>query len=374
MENSTDKASDELTANSTAVDWSIFPPMKNDLILRAAFGERVERIPVWIMRQAGRYLPEFREARAEHDFFRVVETPELACKVTLQPIDRFPLDASIIFSDILVVPQALGMEVLMVPGKGPTFPQPLAVPADLDKLRPDVDVNQALGYVMKAITLTRQRLEGRVPLIGFSGAPWTLLSYMIEGGGSNTQSRAKKWLYVYPEAAKKLLGMLTRVIGDYLVAQVEAGAQMLQVFESHGGYLTKELFMEFAYPYLAEIRQNVKDRLEKKGFRIPMVIFGKDCHYVTKEICSLGYEVVGLDWTIDPAGVRQMDSSFTLQGNLDPCALYSPPEQLRQLTRQMVDKFGPQRYIANLGHGIYPDMDPDNVKVFIDAVHSYPLQ
>ena len=229
MGDSTDKTFDGANKTSTAVDWSIFPPMKNDLILRAAFGERVERIPVWIMRQAGRYLPEFREARAEHDFFRVVQTPELACKVTLQPIDRFPLDAAIIFSDILVVPQALGMEVLMVPGKGPTFPQPLMVPADLDKLNQDVDVNQALVYVMQAITLTRQRLDGRVPLIGFSGAPWTLLSYMIEGGGSNTQSRAKKWLYVYPEASKKLLQMLTRVICDYLVAQVEAGAQMLQV-------------------------------------------------------------------------------------------------------------------------------------------------
>jgi uroporphyrinogen decarboxylase len=208
-----------------------FPIMQNDLILRAAFGEPVERVPVWIMRQAGRYLPEFREARAEHEFFKVVQTPELSCNVTLQPIDRYAglLDAAIIFCDILVVPQALGMNVQMVPGKGPTFPQPLAGPADLDRLNQQVDVPKALGYVMDAITLTRHRLNGRVPLIGFSGAPWTLLSYMVEGGGSATQSRAKKWLYVYPDASAEVLRILTRVICDYLVAQVQAGAQMLQV-------------------------------------------------------------------------------------------------------------------------------------------------
>ena len=216
-----------------------FPPLQNDRLLKAARGEPVDRVPVWIMRQAGRYLPEFREVRVENEFFKVCQTPELACEITLQPIRRFPLDAAIIFSDILVIPQALGMIVQMKPGVGPVFDKPLVNPEDIDTLvRPDVKV--ALKYVYDAITLTRHKLEGKVPLIGFTGAPWTLMAYMIEGGGSKTQSKAKKWLYQFPEASRRLLSVLTEVCVDYLVEQVRAGAQMLQVFESNAEYLGEE--------------------------------------------------------------------------------------------------------------------------------------
>merc|ERR1712004_582788 len=350
-----------------------FPPLKNDLILRAARGEVTERTPVWVMRQAGRYLPEFREFRLNHEFFEICRTPELACEITLQPIRRFNLDASIIFCDILVVPQALGMEVLMVPGKGPSFPSPLVVPEDLEKLNKNCDVHKELGYVYEAITLTRHNLEGKVPLIGFSGAPWTLMSYMIEGGGSTTQSKAKRWLYAYPEDSHKLLQMLTDVIVEYLVGQVQAGAQTLQLFESHAGILGYKNFIKFSLPYIRQISTKVKQRLTEQGFTpVPMTIFAKDGHFAIEELSQSNYEVVGLDWTVKPQhGRRLAGTEVTLQGNLDPCALYAPKDEIKKMVKEMVEKFGPQKYIANLGHGIYPDMDPDHLATFIDAVHTY---
>lgn len=206
-----------------------FPPLINDRLLRAVKGEEVDHVPVWIMRQAGRYLPEFRELRSKHDFFTICRTPALACEVTLQPIRRFNLDAAIIFSDILVIPQALGMVVEMRPGVGPVLPNPLVTPSDIDKLKTPVNVSQELGYVYEAITLTRQKLEGKVPLLGFVGAPWTLMAYMIEGGGSKTLSKAKNWLYKWPEESKKLLDIITNVVVDHLVGQAKGGAQLLQV-------------------------------------------------------------------------------------------------------------------------------------------------
>ncbi|KAK2194104.1 hypothetical protein NP493_2g06015 [Ridgeia piscesae] len=325
------------------------------------------------MRQAGRYLPEFQEVRKEHSFFEVCQTPELACEVTLQPIRRFALDAAIIFSDILVVPQALGMQVDMVPGKGPSFPEPLAEPSDLEKLKKDVVASKDLKYVMDAITLTRHKLEGKCPLIGFSGAPWTLMSYMVEGGGSVTQSKAKRWLYVFPEASHQLLQLLTDVIVDYLVQQVMAGAQLLQLFESHAGVLGSAMFSKFALPYLRQISTRVKKNLEDQGCTpVPMVIFGKDAHHSMEELAESGYEVVGVDWTIKPQRARRMvGPSLTLQGNLDPCALYASNDDIGRYVKDMLQKFGTQRYIANLGHGMYPDMDPDHLKAFIDAVHMY---
>ncbi|CAN0128230.1 uroporphyrinogen decarboxylase [Lampetra fluviatilis] len=350
-----------------------FPELKNDAFLKAARGEQTDFVPVWCMRQAGRYLPEFRETRAGQDFFETCRNPELCCKLTLQPIQRFALDAAIIFSDILVVPQAMGMEVVMTPGKGPTFPQPLADPAELSRLREHVDVQQHLGYVFRAITLTRHRLEGRVPLIGFSGAPWTLMTYMIEGGGSPTQSRAKRWLYQHPEASHRLLSSLTRVIVEYLVGQVAAGAQALQVFESHAGCLGPAQFSEFALPYLREIATRVKQGLRDAGLElVPMIVFAKDGHFALKDLANSGYEVVGLDWTVSPKLARlQTGDEVTLQGNLDPCALYSPKERLSELAGEMVRAFGTRRYIANLGHGIYPDMEPEHLGAFVDAVHRH---
>lgn len=347
-----------------------FPPLKNDLVLRAARGEYTERTPVWIMRQAGRYLPEFREFRTHHDFFTICQTPQYACEVTLQPIRRFDFDASIIFSDILVVPQALGMTVEMVPGKGPHFPEPLKEPSDMDKLDKNVIMKERLDYVMHAITLTRHKLEGKVPLFGFSGAPWTLMSYMIEGGGSTTQSKAKKWLYAHPVASEELLRLLTDKVIDYLVAQAGAGAQLLQVFESHAGILGPGLFEKFALPCLRRISKEIKGRLLAEGASVPpLVVFAKDAHFSLEQISDSGYDIMGLDWSIRPAEGRKR-TNITLQGNLDPCALYSPKKELEILAEKMLREFGTQKLVANLGHGIYPDMDPEHVNHFINAVHS----
>lgn len=354
---------------------SDFPELLNDLILRTARGETVERAPVWVMRQAGRYLPEFRELRVEHDFFTICQTPELACEITLQPIRRYPtLDAAIIFSDILVVPQALGMTVEMKPGVGPVFPSPLVTPTDLSKLDRGVDVKDKLGYVMKALTLTRNKLEGKVPLLGFTGAPFTLMSYMIEGQGSKTLAKAKKWLYAYPEASEELLQLLTDINVDYLVAQVEAGAQMLQVFESHAEYLSPDLFQKYSLPYLTQIRAKVKERLGKNN--VPMTVFAKGAHYALKELSTSGFEVMGLDWTISPAKAREIvGPNIVLQGNMDPCALYSSdiPKIVKKMSLEFrggetVDLKG---WIANLGHGIYPDVDPENMKTFLESVHKF---
>lgn len=349
-----------------------FPVLKNDLILRAARGEAVERVPVWVMRQAGRYLPEFREFRKTHDFFEIVQTPEFACEITLQPIRRFDLDAAIIFSDILVIPQVMGMEVQMIPGKGPTFTDPLNTPEDIStKLLPQTDVYTSLKYVLDAITLTRKKLEGKCPLIGFTGAPWTLMSYMIEGGGSRTQSKAKRWLYQYADDSHHLLSMITTVVVDFLVAQAEAGAQMLQVFDSHAGILGPQQYAIYGLPYLKIIIDGIKSKLkEKKIGDVPIIIFAKDAHYALSDLKDLGYDVVGLDWTIDPLYARQQTSnSVALQGNMDPCALYADPSEIREIVKEMLKKFGTRKYIANLGHGIYPDAPIGGMGAFVKCVH-----
>ncbi|TPP59825.1 Uroporphyrinogen decarboxylase [Fasciola gigantica] len=329
------------------------------------------------MRQAGRYLPEFRALREKHDFFQICRTPELACEVTLQPIKRFDLDAAIIFSDILVIPQALGLEVKMLPGVGPKFTHPLENESDLDRLNWTVDVCKELSYVYEAVTLTRHELQGRVPLIGFSGAPWTLMSYMIEGSGSPTQSKAKRWLYAEPNASHRLLTLLKNTCVDHLVQQAVAGAQILQVFESHAGALTPALFNTFALPYLTGIVDEVRDKLmhEHKWDHSslpPMIVFAKDGHFALQSLIDSGYDVVSLDWTVCPAQARAMArDKVTLQGNLDPCALYAPPDKLRSLVKSMLQEFTSSRYIVNLGHGIYPDVDPDKVKLFVDLVHKH---
>ncbi|XP_015601480.1 uroporphyrinogen decarboxylase isoform X2 [Cephus cinctus] len=350
-----------------------FPPLLNDRLLRAARGETVDRAPVWIMRQAGRYLPEFRETRSKHDFFSICQTPTLACEVTLQPIRRFDLDASIIFSDILVIPQAMGLVVEMRPGVGPVLPDPLSDPSHISRLvRPDVE--KVLGYVADAITLTRQGLQGKVPLIGFTGAPWTLMGYMIQGGGSSTMAQARSWLYKYPEASHKLLQLLTDIIIDYLVMQIKAGAQLLQVFESNGDYLDDALFREFSYKYLKEISVNVRRKLNEKNIpQVPMTIFPKGATLKSLEMLAKDgdYEVIGLDWTVDPAEARKrLGPNVTLQGNMDPCALYATENEVFERGARMVKSFGKSRYIANLGHGILPDSPIPSVEAFISGVHS----
>lgn len=264
----------------------------------------------------------------------------------------------------------------MCPGKGPTFPEPLKEPEDLQRLKTKVDVSSELDYVFKAITLTRHRIEGKVPLIGFTGAPWTLMSYMIEGGGSTTHSKAKRWLYRYPEASHKLLSQLTDVIVEYLLRQVKAGAQALQVFESHTGCLGPVEFKEFSLPYLRDIARRVKDKIKESGLdNVPMIVFAKDGHYGLEDLSESGYEVVGLDWTIDPRSARiRTGGKVSLQGNMDPCALYATKERISEIVRRMLEGFGTKGYIANLGHGLYPDMDPENVGAFVEAVHTHSRQ
>eukprot|EP00743_Colponemidia_sp_Colp-15_P001957 GILK01002129.1.p1 GENE.GILK01002129.1~~GILK01002129.1.p1 ORF type:complete len:381 (-),score=66.56 GILK01002129.1:141-1244(-) len=347
-----------------------FPSLQNDLIIRAAKGLPTERVPIWIMRQAGRYLPEFKELRAENEFFRVCRTPDLACEVTLQPLRRFPLDAAIIFSDILVIPQAMGLEVLMVPGKGPTFPSPLNTPEDLSRMNLTPNVDETLGYVFDALYLTRHRLEGKVPLIGFSGAPWTLMAYMIEGGGSKTWSKAKTWLYKWPEASHKLLQATTDVIVEYLIKQVHAGAQLLQLFDTFAGELSEAVFNTFALPYILQIGERVKAVHPD----IPFIVFPKGAHFAMAAFESSSFDAVSLDWTMDPRKVRQQLPSKTLQGNMDPCVLYAPQAVIEAEVERMLASFGTQKYIANLGHGLHPDHPVEHVGAFIAAVQAKSRQ
>ncbi|KAK0191311.1 Uroporphyrinogen decarboxylase [Armillaria mellea] len=352
-----------------------FPPLKNDLLLRAARGEQTERAPVWIMRQAGRHLPEFMKVRESHGFFEICQTPELACQVTLQPIRHYTslIDAAIIFSDILVVPQAMGMEVLMQPG--PHFTHPLSVPGDVEKLNRVVDVNKELKYVFDAITLTRKGLDGEVPLIGFCGGPWTLFAYMIEGGGSKSYTKAKSWIFKYPEESKALLQRIADVCVDFLVGQVHAGAQLIQVFDTNAGELSPHDFHTFAFPVLQHISKNVRQRLNADGYGdTPMTLFAKSANHAIAHMAEHGgYDVVGLDWCIDPAEARQLvGGKVALQGNMDPDLLYGGKAAIEAYVKRMCEAFGSSKgWIANLGHGITPGADPKDVRWFFECVHKY---
>ncbi|KAF9057467.1 Uroporphyrinogen decarboxylase [Panaeolus papilionaceus] len=354
---------------------SNFPQLTNDLLLRAARGEQTERAPIWVMRQAGRYLPEFREVRKEHEFFEVCRTPELATEVTLQPIRRYTglLDASIIFSDILVIPQAMGMEVQMNPG--PHFPEPLETPKDVKKLHEVVDVEKELGYVFRAITKTRTDLKGEVPLIGFCGAPWTLFAYMIEGGGSKTFQKAKTWLFKYPEESKALLLRIADVCAEFLIGQVKAGAQTLQVFDSWAGELSPYDFNEFSYPTIKHISNKVKQGLRAENLDVPMILFAKGAHHALGFLAeNAGYDVLGLDWCTDPAEARKIvGQRVALQGNMDPGVLYGGKPAIEAAVKRMCQGFrsAPGGWIANLGHGITPGVDPEDMRWFLECVHKY---
>lgn len=337
--------------------------LKNDLILRAARGEKVERTPVWLMRQAGRVLPEYREVRAKMGGFKeLVETPEFACEVTIQPVDILGVDAAIIFSDILVIPEAMGLPYQMVESKGPWFEKTIRSQKDVDALK--IAVGEDLHYVIDAIKLTKKELNGRVPLIGFAGAPWTILAYMIEGGGSKTFSQAKKFLYTQPLLAHQLLEKITASTINYLKAQVAAGADMLQLFDSWAGVLSPELYNEFALKYIAKICDAVNE--------VPLTVFAKDAHFALAQLGKLNCNTIGLDWTMDIAGSRALiGNEKTLQGNMDPCLLYADNETIKKETIAMLRKFGPQRHIANLGHGLYPDLEKDKVRLFVDTVKEF---
>jgi uroporphyrinogen decarboxylase len=338
-----------------------FARLQNDLILRTAWGQKVERPPMWVMRQAGRYLPEYHEAKGSHDFFECCRSPEIASTLTLQPIERYAglIDAAIIFSDILVIPQAMGMTVEMVDKKGPHFPQPLEAPDDgqyAKILSKKVDVAGELDYVYKAITLTRRKLQGRVPLFGFCGAPWTLLCYMVEGGGSKMFVRIKTWIYKYPDACKDLLQKIAEVCVEYLALQVQAGAQLIQVFDSWAGELSPSSFKKFAQPYLTYISEHLPTRLKELELEpVPMVVFAKGAWFALDALCDMGYQVVGVDWLQDSAEAVKVRASRSVvfQGNADPGILYGTKESITEAVEEMVKGFGggKQGWIANLGHG-----------------------
>jgi uroporphyrinogen decarboxylase len=343
--------------------------LKNDLILRAAKGEAIERYPVWLMRQAGRILPEYRAVRnALSGFKELVETPELAAEVTIQPVDILEVDAAIIFSDILVVPEAMGCEYQMIEQKGPWFEQTVKTESDLIRLaETDFDVNDRLGYVMEAIRITNRELNGRVPLIGFAGAPWTIFCYMTEGHGSKTFSVARKILYTNPTLAHNLLQRITTVTIQYLKAQVAAGAHMVQVFDSWAGILGHAQYSEFSLPYLKQIADAISE--------VPLTLFSKGAIESVNDVADLNCNTIGLDWNMNPSTIRaHVGETRTLQGNLDPCALYASHADVEKLTKNMLDSFTSKRHIVNLGHGVYPDVDPEKVKTFIKTVKNYELQ
>lgn len=338
--------------------------LKNDLLLRALRQQNVERPPVWMMRQAGRYLPDYIKLRERYDFFTRVQTPELAMQITLQPVDQVGVDAAIIFSDILVIPQAMGLEVLMEEGKGPSLPKTIRMQADIDALNTE-HAGEHLSYVLDALSLTKKELNGRVPLIGFAGAPWTLLCYMIEGKGSKTWDKAKQFAYTQPALAHSLLQKITTITIDYLKAQVKAGADTIQVFDSWAGSLSPEDFSIFAQPYLLQIADALKDDA-------PVILFPKGSWYALKELSKSSASGIGIDWSVSPAMARELTGgAITLQGNFDPARLLAPIPQIKKWVKEMIDAFGVQRYIANLGHGITPNVPVDHAKAFVDAVKAY---
>ena len=340
--------------------------LKNDLFLRAARGEKTERPPVWLMRQAGRILPQYRALRASLSGFKeLVETPELACEVTIQPVDELDVDAAIIFSDILVIPEAMGLPYEMIPGKGPFFPRTITSEDDVHQLLEGEEAAASIGYVYEALKLTKQELNNRVPLIGFAGAPFTVFCYMFEGQGSKTFSKAKKVLYQNPVLAHKLLDKITTSTIAYLRKQVQAGADLIQVFDSWAGVLTPHYFETFALPYLKRIADSVQG--------VPVTLFAKGAWHSLSKIADTGCNVIGLGWTQTPKDVRKLlGETQVLQGNLDPCALYADADTIRKMTNTMLHEFGPH-YIANLGHGVYPDTPLDNVKVFVETVKRFNL-
>jgi len=338
--------------------------LKNNLLLRALNNEAMERPPVWMMRQAGRYLPDYIKLRNKYDFFTRVQTPELACEITLQPIDQVGVDAAIIFSDILVIPQAMGMEVLMEEGKGPSLPKVIRTEKDIEALITE-GVEDSLDYVMNALALTKKELNGRVPLIGFAGAPWTLLCYMIEGKGSKTWDKAKQFAYTEPALAKLLLQKITNTTIAYLKAQAKAGADIVQVFDSWAGSLSPEDFKHFSAPYLVQIADALKDE-------VPVILFPKGSWYALEDLSFSSAKGIGIDWTLSPAMARKFSGNrITLQGNFDPAKLLAPVPQIKKWVKEMIDGFGTRQYIANLGHGITPNVPVDHARAFVDAVKEY---
>ncbi|MDO6460543.1 uroporphyrinogen decarboxylase [Granulosicoccaceae sp. 1_MG-2023] len=342
--------------------------LKNDLLLRALLRQPVERTPVWVMRQAGRYLPEYRATRAQAgDFLSLCSNPELACEVTLQPLRRFPLDAAILFSDILTVPDAMGLGLYFETGEGPRFKTPVRSAAQVRNL-PDPDPETELRYVMDAVRTIRRELNGKVPLIGFTGSPWTLATYMVEGGGSKDYAHIKGMLFGEPAVLHELLEKTTRTVINYLNAQVAAGAQALMVFDTWGGSLSPANYLEFSLAYMKKIVDGVTR--EAEGRRVPIVLFTKNGGQWLEAIADTGCDAVGVDWTTDLSTARKLTGDrVALQGNLDPSALYASPEKIRDEVAKVLASYGKgPGHVFNLGHGIHQHVNPDHLGAMVEAV------
>ena len=343
--------------------------LKNDLYLRAALRQPTERTPVWMMRQAGRYLPEYRATRAvAGDFMSLCKNPELACEVTMQPLRRFPIDAAILFSDILTVPDAMGLGLYFTAGEGPAFERPVRSAADVTRLGV-LDPEAELGYVMDAVRTIRRELDGKVPLIGFSGSPWTLATYMVEGSGSKNYSHIKGMLYDSPATLHALLAVLAGSVVEYLNAQIRAGAQAVMVFDTWGGVLSPANYREFSLRYLQQIVDGLLR--EHDGRRVPVTLFTKNGGAWLDVMAETGCDALGVDWTTDLATARAATGGkVALQGNMDPGALYASPERIREEVRKVLDSYGAGHgHIMNLGHGITPDVKPEHAGAFFAAVH-----
>lgn len=334
------------------------------LFLRALDGETVERPPIWMMRQAGRYLPDFMKLKAKYDFFTRCQTPELATEITVMPIDQIGVDAAILFSDILVIPQAMGINVEMKPNVGPWIEKSIQSMADVANISVP-DVEETLQYVFDSIKMTKAELNGRVPLIGFAGAPWTILCYMVQGQGSKTFDKAKAFCYQQPEAAHLLLQKITDTTIAYLKKKVEYGVDAVQVFDSWGGLLSPYDYELFSYQYIKQIIDALKPVTK-------VIIFGKGTWFAMNKMAHSGASAVGVDWTVNPDVARKLtDNAVTLQGNFDPNRLLSPIPEIKKMVKEMIDGFGTDKYIANLGHGILPNIPVDHAKAFVDAVKNY---
>ncbi len=343
--------------------------LKNDRFLRALLKQPVDRTPIWIMRQAGRYLPEYRATREKAgDFMTLCTTPDLACEVTLQPLERFDLDAAILFSDILTIPDAMGLGLYFEEGEGPKFERPIRTAKDIDNL-PIPDPEDELRYVMDAVRTIKRELDGRVPLIGFSGSPWTLATYMIEGGSSKTFSRSKTMLFEQPQLAHQLLGKIADSVTSYLNAQVAAGAQALMIFDTWGGNLAHHHYLAFSLAYMQQIVSKLTR--DNDGRKVPVILFTKGGGQWLNAMADSGCDALGLDWTTDIGFAReQVGDRVALQGNMDPCTLHASPEAIREEAARILKSYGNgSGHVFNLGHGITPDINPEHVAALVNSVH-----
>ena len=338
--------------------------IKNDLFLRALNNETVERPPVWMMRQAGRYLPEFMAIKEKYDFFTRCKTPELASEITVQPIRIVKPDAAILFSDILVIPQAMGIEVELQDNIGPFLPNPIRTAADVDRVFIP-DINDTLGYVMDAIDMTREKLNNEVPLIGFAGSPWTIFCYAVEGKGSKSFDKAKGFCFSNPVAAHLLLQKITDTTILYLKEKVKHGVNAVQIFDSWGGMLSPKDYTEFSWNYMNQIVEALADETK-------VIVFGKGCWFALDDMAKSKASAIGVDWTVSPKNARYLTGGKkTLQGNFDPSRLLSPIPVIKKMVHEMIDEFGKDNYIVNLGHGILPNIPVDHAKAFVEAVKEY---